>query len=108
MLNDPYSSLERIERERDDAEEAAETYWEAWQDAAVYWKEKVQRLEDRLDNSRAANCLRQRRLEAAVTERDQLRAALEKYGNHHHNCEWVQDDRNPCDCGLTAVLKLRP
>ena len=27
--------------ERDDAQEAAETYHAAWQDAAVYWKQRL-------------------------------------------------------------------
>jgi hypothetical protein len=36
-----------------DAQEAAETYWEAWQDAAVWWKEKIARLESQLDTSRS-------------------------------------------------------
>lgn len=30
--------LDKTIEERAEAQEAAETYWEAWQDAAVYWK----------------------------------------------------------------------
>jgi len=32
-----------------EAQEAAETYWEAWQDAAVYWKDKVAGLEQEVN-----------------------------------------------------------
>jgi hypothetical protein len=81
-----------------DAQEAAETYWEAWQDAAVWWKEKIARLESQLDTSRVANGLRQRRLDVAVAERDRLREALKRYGQHLGDCAGV------CGCGLSDLV----
>jgi hypothetical protein len=100
------SDFRAILTERCEAQEAAETYWEAWQDAAVYWKEKIERLESRLDNSRSANGLRQRRLEAAIAERDRLRAALERYGRHESGPDGCR--YSPCTCGLEEALKARP
>jgi hypothetical protein len=60
-------------------------------------------------------------LEAAVAERTRgLREALEKYGEHYHNCAREYDfhtgpecdlpgakhPRSKCDCGLTAALSI--
>jgi hypothetical protein len=92
-----------------DAQEAAETYWEAWQDAAVWWKEKVERLESQLDSSRVANGLRQRRLDVAVAERDRLREALREYGAHHQDCPLSDSIARlrgavPCSCGLSDLV----
>jgi hypothetical protein len=83
-----------------DAQEAAETYWEAWQDAAVWWKEKIARLESQLDSSRVANGLRQRRLDVAVAERDRLREALKRYGAHGPRCLLG----GACSCGLSDLV----
>jgi hypothetical protein len=45
--------LYQARQERDEAQEAASTYWEAWQDAAVYWKAEVQRLKRQNEHQRA-------------------------------------------------------
>jgi hypothetical protein len=55
----------RFEAERDEAQKAAEEYWEAWQESASFceilaelneeWRKKVERLECKLDTSRVAN-----------------------------------------------------
>jgi len=47
----PFDRLAMLESELDQAQEAAETYWEAWQDACVWWKEKVAQLQAQRDEA---------------------------------------------------------
>lgn len=121
--------LPRIEQERDEAQEAAETYHAAWQDAAVYWKEErdelreqVARLEAQLDNSRSANNLRQRRLDVAVnlwsaweraassrwSECEQLRVEVKRWQGEFSSYAVHDDARcehfGKCQCGLAELL----
>lgn len=76
-------------KERDTAQEAAETYHEAWQDSAVYWKERVAKLEYDLERVQhdldASQMLRA--LESATLvnvckglcrERDEVRERLDR------------------------------
>lgn len=108
-----------------EAQEAAETYWEAWQDAVVYWKAErddlrgqvarleahVEQLTGLLDSGfvseeywgRAA-------FDDILHDRDSLRTALEKYGRHEDGCPLSDSiarlrDTDPCICGLAEALK---
>jgi CHAD domain-containing protein len=69
-----------------DAQEAAETYHAAWQDAAVWWKEKVERLEGELLG--------------VYRDRDRLREALKRYGAHGPRCLLG----GACSCGLSDLV----
>jgi CHAD domain-containing protein len=67
-----------------DAQEAAETYHAAWIDAQTYWKESVKRLEGELLG--------------VYRDRDRLREALKRYGQHLGDCAAV------CGCGLSDLV----
>jgi ferric-dicitrate binding protein FerR (iron transport regulator) len=116
------AAFEAVCRERDDAQEAAEEYWEAWQDAAVYWKEKVERLQMDLEHARSAAAREvHRHLNAVLgpgyetlpevkAERDRLCEALKTYGAHNYECDRIrldgdEDPSRSCTCGFVSVLE---
>jgi chromosome segregation ATPase len=115
----------QLTRQRDGAQEAAEEYWEAWQDAATYWKQEVARLEAevnqqkewrREDREEMQRLLHQRDeawqvIEPLTVERDRLREALKRYGAHHRDCPLSDSiarlrGTEACSCGLDEASEM--
>jgi hypothetical protein len=95
-----------LTRERDDA----------W-DAKVAAEARAVAAEQRLTDVQARLDGLKRDAERWLAERDGLREALRKYGDHIKPCEWAFDryrgglvdaDCRPCTCGLTAALASTP
>ena len=92
---------------------------ETWgiDDASEPFKARIAELEDRLRDygavlqhrDRVEDALRAR-LAAAEAERDRLRAALEKYGEHGAMCKYLLPSpgiygAHICTCGFRAALR---
>ena len=96
----PVAEFRALLRERDEAQEAAETYHAAWLNERDRWKEREEAtiaafeyredvLSDRLG---AAN--------------DRLREALRTFGQHLPHCgrAHYEGDLVPCRCGLADII----
>lgn len=93
-LRNPFSLPDTLALRRlADAQEAAETYHEAWQDAAFYWKDKLERYEERWHSDDLKLLRLQNQVYQLEGQKNSLRFTLEsaKLPDRHMKQHTIQD-----------------